>query len=195
MHLVIVATDASLPQDSSVDPHWTVRLMGMAEDAETPPPGLMELADEAAQEIRSTFPLWMWNWLQEAGMLNLHSWSKWISWWWYTPLSEKSPLRSPLIRELYWIALVRRLLQKIVVDSIHWIGQDPAFCRTVEQVVKEFHVPFRATSRPSRDKRKLSYFAYLRVRHFLSAFLKTVLLKIYGFGRVGQTFNLTHLFY
>src|SRR5690349_9848472 len=102
MHLVIVAAERPGNIAGRADAR-TLRLAGIPQPGETPPPNLLTHADDAAAEIRRTFPEWLWRWAVENEALDLAIWPGPVSWWWLTEISEMSPLRSRVLRELYWL--------------------------------------------------------------------------------------------
>src|SRR4051794_9088144 len=112
MKLIVVAT-SSLPKITVTPDRWVVRLSGRQDPNDPTPPELSRLADEAAESVRHEFPNWLWQWCRTESALNVHHFPGGTSWWWYTPISEKSPLRSNFIRQLYWLTLFRRLLNHL----------------------------------------------------------------------------------
>ena len=135
MDLVILASDRARPAPR--DHAWTLRLVGPAESGEVPPPDIRACAEEAAAEIRQSFPEWLWQWASDAGATEVQVFSGPISWWWLTELSEMSPLRSPVLRQLYWLALVRILIDRHAPVVVEWHGDDPPFDELVHRTVPE----------------------------------------------------------
>src|SRR5437867_11485414 len=102
MQLVVLAANAARPPRTKESGTWVLRLCGTPAPDEIMPPGLTEIAQAAASEIRASFPEWLWDWVNRTGILDISQTSEAVSWWWYCPLSEMSQMRSPVIRELYW---------------------------------------------------------------------------------------------
>jgi surface carbohydrate biosynthesis protein (TIGR04326 family) len=148
MHLVVIATDAvRLP---SLPGSWTLRLAGTPELDETAPPHILETVDKAAAEVRQKFPEWLWQWVSDSGALELASFSGPVSWWWYTPLSEKSPLRSRLIREFYWLTLMRRVFESYKINHVEWFGDDPLIGKAVGRIADEYNTSFKFNQHGAR---------------------------------------------
>src|SRR5690242_8186152 len=88
MRLLVIADSSDSP------PHtpdtWVLRLLGNPSESEVPPPDSLALAEEAAAQVRDTYPTWLWRWVQEHQALSLETWSGPIRWWWYNPISEMS---------------------------------------------------------------------------------------------------------
>ena len=119
MHLTVIASHSGrAPQ---LEESWVLRLVGTPQSDETCPPNILTIVDQAAAEVRATFPEWLWQWVSSHGLLDLKVFPGSVSWWWYTPLSEKSPLRSRLIRELYWLTLLRTVIKTYGITEVEWI--------------------------------------------------------------------------
>lgn len=181
MRLVVLACDA-VTQPPGDSPCWVLRLVGMPRASETPPPSILRAADEAAAQVRATFPGWLWQWISTHGTLELQVWPGPISWWWFTPLSEKSPLRSRLIRELYWVTLLRVLFTAHRIDALDWYGDDPALAAVVAELAAQCGVP--AATHLVRGRRASHWRRALaqRVRYTVSQAACWVFLRALGFA-------------
>src|SRR5258708_5818614 len=154
MRLIVIASDsARIPTSREVT--WILRLVGTPQTSEIPPPEIFSAVDKAAAQVRLKFPQWLWEWASSHEALGLEVFSGLVSWWWYTPLSEKSPLRSQFIRELYWLTLLRILFEAHDVSAVEWHGDDPLFASVGAKVAAEHGVDFQAiiTQRRTRPVR------------------------------------------
>lgn len=122
----------------------TLRLTGAPEAGDRPPANVLECADRAGARLKTLFPDWLWHWAEQSGALSLTQFRGPISWWWYSPLSEMSPIRSPLIRELYWVFLLREVLRSGAFDRTVWLGSDRALASVARQVAVGAGVAFEA---------------------------------------------------
>lgn len=141
MELIVLADEGISPPQRS-DPFWILRLIGPSDPEDPLPPDLALIAEQASAHIRSDFPEWLWRQVCLSGLLQLHVWPGPINGWWYFPLSEKSPLRSALIRELYWLTLLRLLLKRHAIDIIHWWGPDETIAKVTSQLAMQMGIPF-----------------------------------------------------
>ncbi|MBV9465797.1 MAG: hypothetical protein JO206_07105 [Solirubrobacterales bacterium] len=182
--LVVLARDDPGPEPG--DSSWVLRLVGTPGDGEPAPPGLLELADQVGDALRERYPGWLWRWTTNSGALALTSFPGSVSWWWYTPISEKSCLRSGLIQELYWLSLLRALLAAHAdVGCVEWRGSDRPLAAAARAVAsaagREFVAPsgrppatrgLRARLRRRRSLtrlilRRLAYSGYAATRWLL----------------------------
>ena len=92
--LIVVASSFSKPVIA--ENTWVLRLTGLPVSTEVSPPDLLRIAEAAAVKIQREFGDWLWRWVEKEGADNLDMRLGPVSWWWLAPLSEKSPLRSPL---------------------------------------------------------------------------------------------------
>lgn len=88
------------------------------------PPSTAACARRAIALLTKTYPEWLWRWVRDHGVLDLRIYEGPVSWWWYSPLSEMSPLRSRFIREVYWLMFVREVVAEHHITEIDWIGDD-----------------------------------------------------------------------
>lgn len=181
MRLIVLACDSATPP--SEPQSWVLRLVGMPRADETPPPDTLRAADEAAAQVRATFPRWLWQWVCVNGALELQVWPGPISWWWLTPLSEKSPLRSPLIRELYWLTLLHVVLQTHSIETVEWHGDDALLAATVLELGQQCGVTIVTHVDESRRRWALARALVFRARYFFSQALCWMLLRTLRFGR------------
>ncbi|MBI5032971.1 MAG: hypothetical protein HZB51_20815 [Chloroflexi bacterium] len=182
MRLIVLASDTRISATPSPT-DWVLRLVGIPQSNETPPPNLLTMADQAAQRVRETFPIWLWNWVSLHDILDLQIFNSLISWWWYTPLSETSPLRSPLIRELYWLALLRRILETGAIDNVQWHGNDSALADVAEKVATRCQVKFEFHPTLVRSHSTLTSALARRILSSASQIARWFLLRVFGFAQ------------
>src|SRR4051794_29115628 len=153
MKLIVIATARNVPIAGGTE-SWVIRLAGTPLATDRVPADLRRIADQAAREVRETFPGWLWTWCRTEGALDLHRWPSGGSWWWYTPISEKSPLRTPFIREIYWLTLIKRLLAELQVDALEWHGDDAVIAEVVSDLARSSALPFQChlSSRPIKAR-------------------------------------------
>ena len=149
MRLLVVAGRES--PSVSVTPGDRVLTLAGAAPADRPEPdGLMATAEAAGARVRANFPDWLWEWCSTSGALQLAVFDGLVSWWWYAPLSEMSPFRCAFVKELYWLTLVRMLLQSGAYEQVVWIGDDLRVAKAAGDVAAaagcgfEMLVPLRA---------------------------------------------------
>jgi hypothetical protein len=159
----------------------TVRLKGSPVPREEPLADISALADEAAERVRRSLPVWIWQWVSARRALELHAFPGGVSWWWYAPVSEKNPLRSPFLREIYWLTLLDVILIRHTVREILWIGGDQPLARLAKQVAAKRNVPCRIHRSGSRSA-GLGKTFLRRVRLAFSQLVKAIFLKILGIG-------------
>jgi surface carbohydrate biosynthesis protein (TIGR04326 family) len=151
---------------------WLLRLAGTVAVDDPVPPGLRDHADAAADEVRRIYPRWLWEWAVGSGVFSMAAFAGPISWWWYTPISEKSCLRSPLIRELYWLVLLRHLLDAHPgIREVSWHGDDTRLAAVAERLVvgrgRRFAATITGAGRrtvPRLVLRRLAYVGYALIR-------------------------------
>jgi hypothetical protein len=185
MRLVVLAS-ASAAAPPELSNAWVLRLRGVKQPQETPPPDLVRVADEAGARVCELFPSWLWNWVCSHGLLDLQIFPGPISWWWYTPLSEKSPLRSGFIGELYWLTLVRLLMKRHHIEEVYWLGDDPVVAQAAREMVHRQGVTFHLKLTRGNFKKRFrrSWVWARRIYYSFGQVLCWALLKIYGFGRI-----------
>lgn len=132
--LVVVASSFSTPVIA--ENTWVLRLTGLPVSTEVSPPDLLRFAEAAAVRIQREFGDWLWRWVEKEGADNLDMRPGPVSWWWLAPLSEKSHMRSPLIRELYWLTLLTDVLAAYPVRSVRWIGDDRLIGNVAAELVR-----------------------------------------------------------
>jgi hypothetical protein len=175
MELVILASDRARPAPR--DRAWTLRLVGAAESGEVPPPDIRACAEEAAAEIRQSFPEWLWQWASDAGATEMQVFSGPISWWWLTELSEMSPLRSPVLRQLYWLALIRILIERHTPVVVEWHGDDTQFDELVHDLCLKRGTSYRAVGY-TRKRARLSHHVVKQLWHRATSFARWALLRL-----------------
>lgn len=178
MNLVILASGSdACPAGAS----WTLRLAGEPRAEEHEPPELAQAAAAAATELKSSFPSWLWRFVAGSGLRDLAVLPGGLSWWWYTPLSEKSPLRSGIIQQLYWLLLLRQLLETQPVEAIEWRGSDRALAAAAGEIAAAARVPFRFVRVGwSRPERLIA--VARRGRFIVTHLLQWALVRILGIG-------------
>lgn len=135
--IVIASPSAKLEVGDNA---WVLRLAGLPIPTEVSPPNLAGLAEAAAIRIQREFGDWLWNWVESRGAAGLDMRPGPVSWWWLTPLSEKSPLRSPLICELYWLTLLSGILAEQPVRCVRWIGDDRLVAEAAARLVRNLGI-------------------------------------------------------
>jgi hypothetical protein len=186
MKLTVIATPHA-PKRTPASDGWVIRLSGSQDPNDSTPPELTRLADEAAATVRREFPNWLWHWCRTESVLDLHRFPGDISWWWYTPISEKSPLRSGFIRELYWLTLFRGLLNHQAVDSVEWIGDDKLIEAAARQIATEHRVPVTCL-RAGRSRRpSLAWTMLRRARLSMLHGVHWILLNGLGYRQLPET--------
>jgi hypothetical protein len=163
---------------------YVVRLDGLQASEDQAPPGFQQAADRAMELVRATFPGWLWQWARDSGVLALGTFEGPISWWWYTPLSEMSPMRSPLLRELYWLALLRVLLEDRQIDRVAWYGGDVELARVAASVAARAGVRFEANTAALPLQRRSWVAVARRIRSSLTQACLCATLRVIGFGSV-----------
>ena len=187
MRLIVIACDKPVAVADGSGA-WTVRLAGAALSDDRQPPNLSLLADEAAREVRETFPAWLWQWCRTHSALDVQVWpgpkdTGPVSWWWYTPISEKSPLRSAFIRELYWLALLKKLIRQLHVETLEWHGDDPLLAAAVRQVADQQRLPILVHLSGFPWRRRISARWVRRILYSLGHGLRWALIKWLGYGK------------
>lgn len=124
MRLIAIATARDI---TLADSDRVLRLVGMPRADDVLPDDVAALADQAARRMRGQLPEWMWTFARESGLAALET-------WWYMPLSETSPQRSHVLRELYWLTLVRLLLQTKRFTELVWHGDDALIANAMRDV-------------------------------------------------------------
>lgn len=161
---------------------WILRLTGTDEAATGLRAEVIEAADAAAARVRAEFPRFLWSWVRDQRVLELADFDG-VSWWWYTPLSEKSPLRSPLINELYRLTLLRELLARERFEEVHWCGDDAAVIACAQAVTEGRGVRFRASLKPRRRRMGLGMLAGRRALYLAYTVLRWSILRALRFPR------------
>jgi surface carbohydrate biosynthesis protein (TIGR04326 family) len=181
MHLTVIASQSGrAPQRED---SWVLRLVGTPQSDETPPPNILSIIDQSAAEVRATFPEWLWRWVSNHRALELKVFSGSVSWWWYTPISEKSPLRSRLIRELYWLTLLRRVIETYTITEVKWIGDDPLFTSVVASLAAQRKVKLHFESSGGSKSSSFTRSLTRRVIYSVFAIVRWLILKILFVGK------------
>lgn len=153
MRLVVAASPAAVDADRAV----VLRFVGIGPPGEPVPAGLRSAVLRASARIRAQFPGWLWSWIGGSGVLDLATWPGPVSWWWYTALSEMSPLRSRLIQDLYWLAVLDEVLDAGAFEHVHWCGDDPDLADAARHIADRHGVLFTVSlSRRSAGRLRLS---------------------------------------
>ena len=179
--LTIIATSAPHRADRA-DDGWLLRLVGTPEPGEVAPPQLLDAADRAAARLRAIFPDWLWQWVQASGVGALATYPGPISWWWYTPLSEMSPLRSALIGELYWLLLIGELVGGQAIDRVVWTGDDPAFAQVLGAMLSRRGTAFEARLASTRASSGMARAILRRLAFGATHVARCLALRLCGFG-------------
>jgi surface carbohydrate biosynthesis protein (TIGR04326 family) len=122
----------------------------------------------AQEQVREFYPEFVYRFAREKKlggrtMLELLRWKRGPNLWWLGETCEKSPLRhSPLIRQLYRLALLHGVLQTSSFDEVWLALGDRDFSACIEMavakvvgVVKSFSIGSPTSERRSNDKRFL----------------------------------------
>jgi surface carbohydrate biosynthesis protein (TIGR04326 family) len=142
--LIVIAGETDVPRWEKGSA-WVLRLAGTPRQEEPWPPDLMDIAEEAASDLRDGYPGWLWQWTTATQAFSLATFPGSVSWWWYTPISEKSCLRSRLIQELYWLTLLRKVLvSHPEIESVEWHGDDGLIAAAVQSMVAAQGRSFRS---------------------------------------------------
>lgn len=176
--LIVLAGDSGLV-DVPDDRTWVVRVAGISQEEEAPlHPEVVAAADVAAARVRESFPPFLWNWVRTQGALDLAEWHG-VSWWWFSPLSEKSPLRSPLVNEIYRLTMIKELLRRDLFDEVHWHGDDPVMARAVSGLARATGVRFQSFVRMGKAS-GLAGLIVRRTMYFCFALLRWIVLRVAG---------------
>lgn len=193
MKLVVLAA-----QKVDVDDRGAVvlRLVGFRSGTEVAPTKLMNAVLSANARVRDQFPRWLWGWISRSGALTLAEWPGPISWWWYTPLSEMSPHRSQIIKELYWLALLAEVLRVGTFDHVHWCGDDRDLANAARQVADRQGVRFTMSLSRSVE-RQFRFFRGIagRASRFFRDISLWVVLRLGGFQSVDGIANASVLLF
>jgi surface carbohydrate biosynthesis protein (TIGR04326 family) len=182
MHLTVIESDfGSLPPKPD---SWVLRLVGTPEVDEPVPPDIQAMADRAAAQVRDNFPRWLWRWVSEHDALKLEVFSASVSWWWYTPLSEKSALRSPLIREIYWLTLLRIIFQQHPITEVEWFGRDPLLASVAAALAAEARISFHFQKRGRIEGREMTRAIARRFLYLAFTLARWFALKIFAVGSI-----------
>lgn len=182
MRLVVVATPGSVVPDAAPGDR-VLTLAGVSPLGVHEPEGILRVAESAAANVRARFPGWLWDWVSANGLLDLAIFDGPTSWWWYAPLSEKSPSRSELVRQVYWLTLLRLLLEDGDYEHVRWVGCDRQLAEAAGSVVRAAGATFEMLA-PQRQRMQLLFLlarAVVRVPHRVLLWL---VLRALGFGRV-----------
>src|ERR1043166_4395371 len=176
MRLIVIASDsASAPSPSDT---WVLRLVGTPQLNRSVPPDILTIVDQAAAEVRATFPKWLWQWISDHAALEVKVFDPTVRWWLYPPLSEKSPLRSRLIREIYWLTVLRGILKFYSLSTVEWLGDDPVFASVAASLAAEFNVPFNFHFERRAHHRKVAQAILRRILYTGFALLRWLLVRL-----------------
>lgn len=76
----------------------------------------------------------------ESGFADLYRWRGKISWWWFTEFSENSPLRTPLIKLLYWLLIIEMVLDAYTITRLSFVTDDSAFAKSLRDLANNHGV-------------------------------------------------------
>lgn len=134
----------------------TVMLDG-AMDVE--PPGaeidLAPFASAACRRVRQDYPIDLYRFARESGLLDLPGWLGRVTAYWFAPLSEKSALRAPLIEQLYELCLVEAVIQSLRPNEMRVATFDDAMFRGLRDIGRRYGVRVETTAAgPPQDGRR-----------------------------------------
>jgi len=113
----------------------SVRLLDVAGgDGQGKPLDLVRYVDEAHAVVRAQYPAFIHRVVRDAGLLEIHAWAGSIAAYWLAPLSEKSPFRTPLIEDLYHLALIDAAVREHAPEELVVTTDDDALFRAVESL-------------------------------------------------------------
>lgn len=181
--IVIVAADG-IPFEAP--DAYLLRLVAPPKTDDRFPTGAFAAARRAADRLHTVFPDWLWQWTQDSGLLSLATYEGPISWWWYTPISEMGPLRSPLIRQLYWLLLLREIIRESAIGHVTWVGDDLDIANAARDVAVAEGASFesRVRRRWHRDALRIPRQVSRRMWMFGRAVAIGLLARLAGFGAV-----------
>lgn len=120
-HLAVLATDTKIavPKGDAV-----LRLAGEPGADEPVLDGVEAMRDSAIADIQSRYAGWLYGMVRGSGALDLAVFEGGLSWWWYTPMSERSGLRGNLLTRLHRILVFRKVLRRYRPKRATWHDED-----------------------------------------------------------------------
>jgi hypothetical protein len=111
-------------------------------------PSVVELDPEAlradaARVLQEDYSDWALRFAASSGFASLYRF-RGLSWWWLTGFSENSPLRTPLIRSLYWLLVIERALERHGVTRLTLATDDGELERSARDLAGRRGVAFDA---------------------------------------------------
>ena len=144
---------------------------------------VLEAAAAAGITIRERFGPFLWAWVQRAEGLRFAAWNE-VSWWWLTPLSEKSPLRSPLVNELYQLVLVATLLDADEYDELVWCGGERLIAAAARALARSRGVLFSQRAVRRRVIHTRVWLAARRMAFTVYMLVRYLMLRALGWGTI-----------
>lgn len=106
-------------------------------------------------------------------LLDLLSWREGPNLWWFGETCEKSPLRGPLIHQLYRLALLDSVFQQTQVDEVWLWLRDGGLRACIERGLSQ-----QITVRPFRPKQARAWTRWLKNNRTLLMLLRLVSLRV-----------------
>src|ERR1700730_1327654 len=88
-----------------------------------------------------------------------------------------SPLRSPVLRQLYWLALVRILIDRHAPVVVEWHGDDPPFDELVHELCLKKETSYRGVAYAGKRAR-FSRYVVKQLWHRATSFARWALLRL-----------------
>ena len=97
----------------------------------------------ASSEIKNSYPEWLYNTALKTGLLELYT-VQGLSWWWLSPVSEKSPFRDVFIEKLYRLGCVLNQIQQLNITAIKLYYSDKAESDMYENMCNKHNLAFES---------------------------------------------------
>ena len=111
-------------------------------------------ADAAHERVRSLYPSSTYEFARESRLLDLPGWAGQIALYWLLPFSERSPMRTRLIEELYRLTLIEAAILKYHPEELVVTGEDDGLARVITRLGERHALPVRfSPPRPARGAR------------------------------------------
>jgi len=138
---ILLLDGGSVPQD----------VFGAAERIDPAP-----FVARAEGRIRDELPRLIHEFAASTGLLDLYHWRNQVSAFWFLPLSEMSRFRTPLVDELYQLALIDAVLESSRFAVVTLLSADKEFALAARQAAERHGVAFRARRlrSPRRGRRE-----------------------------------------
>ncbi len=145
-------------------------------------------AQEARRRIRQEYPPFLDRFVRENGLWDLWTWRGQIGVWWLMPISEMSPMRTPLIHLLYRLQIIDQVLAEHRPKRVTLLTDDLAVVPAIRQLAQRYNARLDGVIRAKRRRtlrQSLSQFPWLRRWWFgLQQCLRWVVLRLTGIGKV-----------